>query len=129
MDSIADMLTRIRNALAVKKETVVIPYSRLKMEIAKIFVKEKLVKEAEPKGKKSKKIIEIVLAYKENGKPAITHLKRISKSSQRIYSPVKNLKSLRGGTDLRIISTPKGILTDREAKKEKVGGEVLCEVW
>lgn len=129
MDPIADMLTRIRNALAVKKETVSIPYSKLKMEIIKILVKEKFLTEAEQKGKKNKKIIDIILTYDSEKNPAINHLARISKSSRRIYLPLKKIKPVRRGFGLQIISTPKGILTDKEARKKRVGGEVLCEVW
>jgi small subunit ribosomal protein S8 len=129
MDTIADMLTMIRNAQAVKKETVSIPYSKLKMEIAKILVKEKFIKEAELKGKKNKKIIDIILAYDNEKNPVINHIARISKSSRRIYLPLKKIRPVRRGFGLQIISTPKGILTDKESKKEKVGGEVICEVW
>ena len=129
MDIIADMLTKIRNAQAVKKETVDIPYSKLKMEIVKILVREKFLTEAEQKGKKNKKIIDIILAYDDEKNPAINHLARISKQSRRIYLPLKKIKPVRRGFGLQIISTPKGILTDKEAKKEKVGGEILCEVW
>lgn len=129
MDTIADMLTRIRNALAVKRETVSIPYSKLKMEIVKVLVKEKFLTEAEQKGKKNKKIIDIILAYDSEKNPAINHLVRISKPSRRIYLPLKKIKPVRRDFGLQIISTPKGILTDKEARKEKVGGEVLCEVW
>jgi len=129
MDNIADMLTRIRNAQAVKKETTSIPYSKLKMEIIKILVKEKFLAEAEQKGKKNKKIIDIILAYDNEKNPAINHIVRISKSSRRIYLPLKKIRPVRRGFGLQIISTPKGILTDKEARKEKVGGEVLCEVW
>ena len=129
MDPIADMLTRIRNAQAVKKETVSVPYSKLKMEIIKVLAKEKFLTEAEQKGKKNKKTIDIVLAYDSEKNPAINHIVRISKSSQRVYLPLKKIKSVRRGFGLQIMSTPKGILTDKEARKEKVGGEVLCEVW
>lgn len=129
MDPVGNMLTSIRNALAVKKETVIVPYSQLKMEIAKVLVKEKLIKEADQKGRKNKKIIEINLSYNKEGKPVITHLARVSKPSRRIYLPVKKIRPIRQGFGLRILSTPKGVLTDKEAKKQKVGGEVLCEVW
>lgn len=129
MDTIGDMLTRIRNAQAVKKETVSISYSKLKMEILKILVKEKFLKEAEQKGKKNKKIIDIILAYDSEKNPAINNLVRISKLSRRIYLPLKKIRPVRRGLGIQIISTPRGILTDKEAKKEKVGGEVLCEVW
>lgn len=123
------MLTRIRNAYAVKKETVSFFYSKLKMEIAEILVKEKFIKKAEKKGKKDKKVIDIVLAYDKENNPAISRIARVSRSSQRIYLPFKKLKPVRQGFGLRILSTSKGVLTDKEARKQKVGGEVLCEIW
>ncbi|MCX6731579.1 MAG: 30S ribosomal protein S8 [Candidatus Parcubacteria bacterium] len=129
MDTIGDMLTKIRNAQAVKKETVSISYSKLKMEIIKILAREKFLKEAEQKGKKNKKIIDVVLAYDSEKNPAINHIARISKPSRRIYLPLKKIKPVRRGLGLQIISTAKGILSDKEARKEKVGGEILCEIW
>lgn len=129
MDTIGNMLTIIRNAQAVKKETAIVPYSKLKMEIAKILTKEKFIKEAEPKGKKNKKTIEIILNYDEKGRPAISHIARVSKPSQRIYLSFKKIRPVREGLGLQIISTQKGVLTDREARNKKVGGEILCEVW
>ena len=129
MDNIANMLTIIRNAQAVGKETAAVPYSKLKLEIAKILEKEKFLKSAEAKGKKGNKIIEIGLAYGKDGDPAIKSIKRISRSSQRIYMPLKKIHPVQYGKGLWIISTPKGLLTDKEAKKEKVGGEVICEIW
>ena len=129
MDNIANMLTIIRNAQAVGKETAVIPHSKLKLEIAKVLEKEKFIKSAEAKGRKNKKIIEIKLAYEKDGDPAIRSIKRISRSSQRIYVPVKKIFPVQYGKGMRIISTPKGLLTDKEARNQKVGGEVICEVW
>lgn len=129
MDPIADMLTSIRNAQAAKKETVSVPYSKIKMEIAKVLAKEKFVKEADHKAKKARKTIDLVLNYDNSGRPAITGLKRVSKSSRRIYSPASKIKRVRQGFGFQILSTPKGILTGKEAKKEKVGGEVICEVY
>jgi len=128
MDPITDMLNRIRNAQAVLKETVDISFSNLKYEIAKILEKEKFINKAEKKGKKTKKIIEITLKYHEKI-PAISGLKRISKPGQRIYKPVKQIKKVKGGYGIAIISTSKGLMTDKEARKQKLGGEVLCEVW
>lgn len=128
MDNIANMLTLIRNAQAVGKESVVVPYSKLKMEIAKILEKEKFLKSAEAKGKKNKKTIEIGLAYGKDGDPAIKKIKRVSKSSQRIYVPLKKIHPVQYGKGAWIISTPKGLLTDKEAKNQKVGGEVICEI-
>ncbi|MDP3052038.1 MAG: 30S ribosomal protein S8 [bacterium] len=129
MDPIADMLTKIRNAQAVKKETVVIPYSKVKMEIAKLFLRADYIKEINRRGKKNKKSIELTLSYDEEGKPAISHLSRISKPSRRVYIPLKGMKPVRQGYGIMILSTSKGILTDKEAIKKKLGGEVLAEVW
>jgi small subunit ribosomal protein S8 len=129
MDPIADMLTSIRNAAAVKKEITVVPYSQIKMGIAKILEKEKFIKAAERKGKKIGKTIDITLAYDEKGNSVITRIIRVSKPSKRNYLPFKKIRLLRQGAGIQIISTPKGILTDKEARKEKVGGEVICEVW
>jgi len=129
MDPIADMFTKIRNAQAVKKETVVIPYSKLKMEIAKLFLRADYIKEINRRGKKNKKSVELTLSYDEDGKPAISHLSRISKPSRRVYIPLKGMKPVRQGYGIIILSTSKGILTDKEAIKKKLGGEVLAEVW
>ncbi|MFA4890613.1 MAG: 30S ribosomal protein S8 [Candidatus Paceibacterota bacterium] len=129
MDNIANMLTIIRNGQAVEKETVVIPYSKLKLEIAKILEKEKFIKSAEAQGKKNKKTIDVELAYEKDGSPAIKKIKRVSKSSQRIYMPLKKIFPVQYGKGIWIISTPKGMMTDKEARKEKVGGEIICEVW
>jgi len=129
MDPIADMLTKIRNAQAVKKETVVIPYSKVKMEIAKLFLRADYIKEINRRGKKNKKSIELTLSYDEEGKPAISHLSRISKPSRRVYIPLKGMKPVRQGYGIMILSTSKGILTDKEAIKKKLGGEILAEAW
>lgn len=129
MDNIANMLTIIRNAQAVKKETVSTSYSKLKADILKILERENFIKKTEAKGKKNKKVIEITLSYDEKGNPSIQHLRRVSKLSQRIYIPLKKIRPVQYGKGLWIISTPKGILSNKEAKKEKVGGEVICEIW
>jgi len=129
MDPIADMLTSIRNAQAARKETVSVPYSKIKMEIAKVLAKEKFIKEADHKGKKVNKIIDIVLNYDSLNRPTITRLKRVSKPSRRIYSPYSKIKKIRQGFGSQILSTPKGILSGKEARREKIGGEVICEVY
>ncbi len=123
------MFTKIRNAQAVKKEAVVIPYSKLKMEVAKVLLRTDYIKEINRRGKKNKKTIELVLSYDENGKAAIVHIARISKPSCRVYLPLKEIKPIRQGFGMTILSTPKGLLTNKEAIKEKVGGEVLCKIW
>ncbi len=127
-DPIADMLNRIRNAQAVLKPTVDVPFSNLKYELAKILEKKDFVEKIEKKGKQIRKIIEITLKYK-NKLPVISGLTRISKSGQRIYLPIKKIKKVRGGYGMLIISTSKGLMTDTEAKKQKLGGEILCEIW
>jgi len=128
-DPISDMLIAIKNAQAVKQPTVDIIFSNLKYEIAKILEKEGLIEKSEKKGKKLKKFIEITLKYDKNKMGAISDLKRISKPGQRIYLPHKKIKKVKGGYGIAIISTPKGLMTDKEARKQKLGGEVICEIW
>jgi len=128
MDPIADMLVQIKNAGAVGKESITVPYSKLKHSIADVLMKEGMVSAVSKTGKKVKKNLEIGLVYND-GVPKINDLKRVSKVSRRIYKGFKDLISVRQGHGMLIISTPKGILTDKEAKKAKVGGEVLFKVW
>ena len=129
MSPIADMFSKIRNAQAVKKEMVVIPYSKLKMEIAKAFLRSGYIKEINRRGKKNKKTIEIVLSYDEKRNGAINRIIMVSKPSRRVYLPLKEIKPVRSGRGIMLLSTSKGILTDKEAIKEKIGGEVLCKMW
>jgi len=128
MDPISDILTAIRNAQAAKKVEVEIPLSNLKYEIAKILERKGFVAKVEKKGKKMKKMVEITLKY-SNKSPAISGLKKISKPGQRIYKKAKELRPVKGGYGIAIISTSKGLMTDKEARKQKLGGEVLCEIW
>ena len=128
MDPITDMLNRIRNAQAVLHPKIEIPFSNLKYNMAKILEKKGLIEKAAKTGKKEKRIIEITLKY-ENKKGAIVGLKRISKPGQRIYVPARTIKKVKGGYGLSIISTSKGLMTGQEAKKQKLGGEILCEIW
>ena len=128
MDPISDMLTSIRNAVAVGHPTVNVPFSNLKYKIAKILGKEDFIEKVEKKGKGVKKSLEITLRY--DGKvSAISGLKRISKSGQRIYLPYKKIKKVREEFGIAIISTSKGLMTNKEARKQKFGGEVICEIW
>jgi small subunit ribosomal protein S8 len=128
MDQISEMLTAIRNAQAVLKPTVELPYSNFKYEIAKILEAEGFVEKIEKKGRKAKKTLEIGLKYKDNA-PAISGIKRISKPGQKIYINHKEIRPIRNGFGLSIISTSKGLLTNKEARKQKIGGEIICEVW
>lgn len=127
-DPITDMLNRIRNAQAVSHPTVDVPFSNLKYEIIKILEKQSFIQKAEKRGRKAKKIIEITLKY-DDGVPAIFGLKRISKSGQRIYVKAKELKPVRRGYGIAIISTPEGLMTNKEARKKRLGGEILFEIW
>lgn len=132
-DPITDMINRIKNAQAVYHQTVEVPFSELKHDIAKILETEGFVKKVEKKGKIPKKVMEIALKYSksEAGKstPAIAGFRRISKPGQKLYAPYKDIKRVRDGYGISIISTSKGLLTNKEAKKQKVGGEIICEVW
>ncbi len=132
-DPITDMLNRIRNAQAVEKAFVQIPFSRLKEQMADILYREQFISKVEKKGRIPKKFLEITLVYTEgkNGQklPRISGLKRISKPSQKMYLKTKNLKRVRDGYGVAILSTSQGLITNREAWKKKIGGEILCEVW
>ncbi|MEA2064785.1 MAG: 30S ribosomal protein S8 [Patescibacteria group bacterium] len=123
-DPIADMLTRIRNAMAVNKPDVVLPLSKIKLKIAEILEKEKYIEKFE---KKDSNVL-IALKYK-NRQPAISHLKRISKPGCRIYVNSDNLPIVLDYLGIAIISTSEGVMTNKEAWKKKIGGEVICEIY
>lgn len=128
-DPITDMLNRIRNAQAVGKTEVLIPFSNIKNEIALILAKEGFVVQAQKTAKGKAKILKVTLKYEEGGLPKISGLKRVSKPGQRIYEGKDELKKVRGGYGISILSTPKGLMTNSEAKKQKIGGEIICQVW
>ena len=127
-DPIADMLTRIRNANAVKNEKVSMPSSKLKVAIAKILKDEGYIADCVVSGDK-KKTLTLTLKYLANGEGVITDLKEISKPGLRVYAEVIDLPRVLNGLGIAIISTSKGLLTDKEARKQNVGGEVLAYVW
>ena len=128
-DSVADMLTRIRNANAAKHDSVKIPASNMKKAIAQILVDEGYIKSftVEEDGKQG--MIEVVLKYGPNKAPVITGLKRVSKPGLRIYTDCENMPQVMKGLGIAILSTSKGIMTDKEARKAHVGGEVLAFIW
>ena len=128
-DPIADMLTRIRNAGMADHSTVEMPSSKFKVELARVLKAEGYIVDFSVKDVDKFKILSVILKYKEDGKPIITKLKRASKPGLRIYMKSKNLPKILGGLGIAIVSTSKGLLTDRRARKENVGGEVLCYVW
>ena len=128
-DTIADMLTRIRNALVAKHETVEVPASNMKKEIAKILLQEGYITAFELVEDGVQGKIVITLKYGPNGEKVISDLKRISKPGLRIYAGCDELPKVLGGLGIAIISTSKGVMTDKEARKGNHGGEVLAYVW
>ncbi len=128
MDSIANLITSIKNASAVGKETVVVPYSRMKESILAILEKEGYVKSVAKKGKKLSKTLEVTLVYDDYGS-RIKGIERMSKLSKRSYSGAQDLKPVKQGHGVMVLTTSKGIMTDAMARKEKVGGELLFKVW
>ena len=129
LDPIADMLTRIRNANSNKSETVVIPQSKTKLAIAEILKNEGYIVDFKMVESEGIKMIEVTLKYGPNGEKVIQGLKRISKPGLRIYSNAEQLPKVLNGLGIAIVSTSKGIITDKEARKLNVGGEVLAYVW
>ncbi len=127
-DPITDMLNQIRNAKAVAKPEVSIPFSKAKYEVAKILMQEGFIGEVKKVVKVKTKTMKIVLKY-ENGVSKILDLRRISKPGQRIYAKVSEIKRVKGGYGISVISTSKGLMTNKKAHKLKLGGEVICEVW
>jgi small subunit ribosomal protein S8 len=128
-DPIADMLNRIRTAQAVNKETVDIPFSNLKYEIAECLERGGFVEKVVKKKKEKRKFFCIVLKYEEDGSPVIAGIRRVSSPGQRIYEKNKELKKVKGGRGISVVSTPKGVMTNKKARELKLGGEVICEVW
>jgi len=127
-DPITDMLNQIRNAQAVGKQEVLIPFSKLKNEIANLLAQEGFITEVKKVAKGKNKIMKIALKY-DNGIPAIEGAKRVSKPGQRIYVKSNEIRKVRGGFGVAVISTPKGLMTNNQARKAKLGGEILLEVW
>ncbi len=125
-DPISDLIIRLKNAGRVRKESVLLPYSKLKEAIATVLVAEGYLQSATKK--KTSPTLEIVLKY-HNGESKIKEVDRISKPSRRVYKGFEDIHPMKGGFGRTIFSTPKGILTDRQAIREKVGGEVLFKIW
>jgi small subunit ribosomal protein S8 len=128
-DPIADMLTRIRNASMVKQKQVAMPNSKIKASIAEIlqaegFIDAFAVMEDKPQSK-----LVLRLKYTPQGRPVITGLERVSKPGRRYYSGANDIPWVRSGLGINIVSTPKGLMTGRKARREKLGGEILCNVW
>jgi small subunit ribosomal protein S8 len=127
-DPIADMLTRIRNATAVKKPEVVLPFSKLKFSVAQLLEQEKYVDKVDKIKQGNFDAISIALKY-NNEVAAIRHIKRISSPGQRIYVSSDEMPQILNGYGTAIISTSKGIMTSQEARRQNIGGELMCEIW
>ena len=128
-DPIADMLTRIRNANIVSYQTVGIPSSNLKINIAKVLKSEGLIRNYKIMDSRQHRKIRIFLKYDEKGEPVLEGLKRVSKPGRRVYTGKDRIPEVLNGFGINIISTSKGVITDRQARKMGVGGEILCSVW
>ncbi len=128
-DPIADMLTRIRNAILIKGEKVDIPASKMKVEIAKILKEEGFIKSYKIVKDKRQGLLRITLKYTPESEPVMSGLKRVSKPGRRVYVGKGDMPRVMGGVGVAIITTPKGILSDKACRSEGVGGEVLCYIW
>jgi len=128
-DSIADMLTRIRNAASVKEEAVDVPASRVKLAIAHILKDEGFISKVESLTKRNRKVIRLTLKYNKRKQSVISEIRRMSTPGRRMYVGHNRLPRIKSGFGVSIISTSKGIMTDSEARKLGVGGEVICNVW
>ena len=128
-DPIADLLTRIRNANRARKDWTDIPWSKLKEAIARVLVEEGFLRDATVTENEGRKILHVVLKYDEFRRPVLSGIRRVSRPSLRVYVGGRDIPMIRKGLGLSVLSTPKGVIADRVARKENVGGEVLCSVW
>ena len=128
-DPIADLLTRIRNGQLARHEKVTLPWSRMKEAVARALAGEGYVREIVVGGDATKRTLTVLLAYTEAGDPVISGVRRVSKPGLRVYSNVRNIPSVRNGYGISVLSTPAGLLADREARRRNIGAEVVCEVW
>jgi small subunit ribosomal protein S8 len=127
-DPIGDMLVRLKNAYRAKHETVLVPHSNLKQALAELLMAKGYISEIEKKGKKVKKFLDLKLKY-EAGEPALIDARRISKPSRRLYTTAADIKQVKYGHGMAVISTSKGLMSDKDAKEKKLGGEIIAEIW
>lgn len=128
-DPIADMLTRIRNGIAARHEWVLVPASKMKIALAKILQEEGYIERFEVTKDKPQPVIRVWLKYTEDKEPVLTGLKRVSKPGSRIYAKADKIPGVLSGMGIAILSTSRGVMTDQEARRLGVGGEVLCYIW
>jgi small subunit ribosomal protein S8 len=129
MDPVSDLLARIRNAHLAKHDRVDVPTSRLKAEICRILKEEGFIRNFRLLDGQPVSVLRIFLEYDNSGSPAISHLQRISKPGRRVYRGADDIRPVLNGRGLGVISTNQGLLSDRQARERRLGGEVLCEVW
>jgi len=128
-DPIADLLTRIRNANRARKDTADVPWSKLKEAIARVLADEGFLREVSVNDESGRKILRVSLKYDEFRRPVMSGIRRVSRPSLRIYVGGREIPVIRKGLGISVLSTPKGVIADRVARKENVGGEVICSVW
>ena len=128
-DPVADLLTRIRNAVSARQQKLDVPASKLKMEIARILKEEGYISNFKATEENGRKVLRVYLKYSSNNDAAITNLARISRPGCRVYVGHNEIPRVLGGLGINILTTPKGVMTGRQARKQGVGGEVLCEIW
>jgi len=128
-DPITDMFNRIKNAQAVNHPTVRIPHSKFKFEVAKVLEKQGYVSKARKQGRKTRKYIELNLKYHEDKTPVISEIKRMSKPGRRMYVKGNEIKPVKNGFGMSIISTSQGVMPGDQAKKKNIGGELICKIW
>jgi small subunit ribosomal protein S8 len=128
-DPIADLLTRIRNATTARHDKTEMPWSRLKEQVARVLLAEGYVRDVVAGGQGATKTLTVLLRYTDAGEPAISGIRRISRPGMRVYTPAADAPVVRKGLGVSILSTPAGLLVDREARRRNVGGEIICEVW
>ena len=128
-DPIADMLTRVRNALAARHPKVDVPGSKLKLEVARILKEEGFITNFKLAEEGSKKVIKIYLKYTPASLPVISRIERVSRPGCRVYVGAQEVPRVLGGMGINILTTPKGVMTGSQARKQGVGGEILCQVW
>ena len=128
-DPIADLLTRIRNAHLAKHDRLDVPVSKIKVELCRILKEQGYIRNYRQLETKPQGTLRILLRYSEEGQPAIRHMARVSKPGRRVYRGSGDIKLVRNGLGLGIVSTSHGLLTDMQAREKRVGGEVLCEIW
>ncbi|HMK28496.1 MAG TPA: 30S ribosomal protein S8 [Terriglobales bacterium] len=128
-DPVADFLTRVRNAIRARHQKVDVPASRLKLDIARILKEEGYISNFKATEENGHKVLRVYLKYTPANEAAITNLSRVSKPGCRVYVGRTEIPRVLGGLGINILTTPKGVMTGREAKKQGVGGEILCEVW